>query len=89
MSSFWDLLGERINDGTLTKRELLIIIGDLHSIDHATDEMLSYILYKGHPRWTRVDVELRSKDYGLGNEEEIKKLIREHQKIRKRYKTEN
>ena len=85
MSSFWDLLGERLNDGTLTKRELLIILGDLHSIDHATGEMLSYVLYKGHPNWTRKDVEFRSKDYGLGTEEQIKKLIAEHQRIRKRY----
>jgi len=89
MSSFWDLLGERLNDGTLTKRELLIILGDLHTIDHATNEMLSYILYKGHPNWTRKDAEFRSKDYGLGNEEQIKKLISEHQRIQKRYKKEN
>jgi hypothetical protein len=85
MSSFWDLLGERLNDGTLTKRELLIILGDLHTIDHATNEMLSYILYKGHPHWTRKDAEFRSKDYGIGNEEQVKKFIAEHQRIRKRY----
>lgn len=89
MSSFWDLLGQRLNDGTLTKRELLMIIGDLHSIDHATNEMLSYVLYKGYPNWTRKDSESRSKDYGLGTGEQIKKLIAEHQRIQKRYKTEN
>jgi hypothetical protein len=85
MSSFWDLLGQRLNDGTLTKRELLMIIGDLHSIDHATNEMISYILYKGYPNWLSKDKEKRSHDYGLGTEEQIKKLVAEHQRIRKRY----
>jgi len=85
MSSFWDTLGQRLNDGTLTKRELLMIIGDLHSIDHATNEMLSYILYKGYPNWLSNDKEKRSHDYGFGNEEQIKQLMAEHQKIRKRY----
>ena len=88
MSSFWDALGQRLNDGTLTKRELLMIIGDLHSIDHATNEMLSYILYKGYPNWLSKDRERRSKDYGLGTEEQIKRLITEHQRIQKRYKKE-
>jgi|WetSurMetagenome_2_1015567.scaffolds.fasta_scaffold63921_7 hypothetical protein len=86
MSSFWDALGQRLNDGSLTKRELLMILGDLHSIDHATDEMLSYILYKGYPNWLSNDKEKRSHDYGLGTKEQIKQIIREHQKIQKRYK---
>lgn len=85
MSSFWDLLSQRLNDGTLTKRELLMILGDLHTIDHATDEMLSYMLYKGYPNWTSRDIEKRSHDYGLGTKEQIKKLMAEHQRIRKRY----
>lgn len=85
MSSFWDALGQRLNDGELTKRELLIIIGDLHTIDHATDEMLSYVLYKGHPNWLSKDKEKRSRDYGLVTEDQIKKFMAEHKRIRKRY----
>jgi len=84
MSSFWDLLGERVNEGTMTKSELLSIIGDLHTIDHATDEALSYILYKAHPDWTRKNPEDR-KGHGIFlSESLVMKLLAEHTKIHER-----
>jgi len=85
MSSFWDLLGERVNEGTMTKAELLTIIGDLHSIDHATNELLSYILYKAHPDWIRKDPKDRGHVTFL-SEKTIKALIAEHKKIQDRKK---
>jgi len=83
MSSFWDTLGQRLNDGTLKKSELESILGDLHTIDHATDEALSYVLYKAHPNWTRRDPELRGRGLFL-SEETVKKLLAEHHKIHER-----